>query len=68
MIVVSTYTSASDAFRAKTLLETNGISCQLKHDQKRDTQSIGVIELLVDAPHAKVARDVLANAIGSDNT
>ena len=63
MITVATYTNATESYNAKELLETNGISCQLQNDLLSKTQTIGKIELRVEAKDAKLARDVLANAM-----
>ena len=66
MIAIEKYTNPTDAYKAKQLLELNGISTQLRTDTLSSTSPSGYIELLVAAKDAKLARDVLANAIDED--
>lgn len=63
MITVESYTNATDAYRARELLKSNGIQCKLQGDLLSKSEPMGKIELLVEAKDTKLARDVLANAI-----
>ncbi len=64
MIMIETYTNATDAYRAKDLLESNGVHCELRKDTLSVAEPLGNIELLVAPKDAQAARDVLANHIG----
>lgn len=66
MITIVSYTNATEAYRAKELLENNGIHCKLQGDLLSESETIGKIEVLVDSKDLKAARDVLANAISDD--
>lgn len=66
MITIVSYTNATEAYRAKALLENNGIHCKLQGDLLSGTDPIGKIEVLVESKDAKLARDVLENAISDD--
>ena len=67
MITIESFTNATDAYRARELLKSNGVQCKLQGDLLSASESMGKIELLVAAKDAKLARDVLANAIADDN-
>jgi len=67
MITIVSYTNATEAYRAKELLENNGIHCKLQGDMlSSGSEPIGKIEVLIDSKDVKLARDVLANAISDD--
>ncbi|WP_423062786.1 DUF2007 domain-containing protein [Candidiatus Paracoxiella cheracis] len=67
MITIELYTNATDAYRARELLETNGVHCKLQGDLLSEPEPMGRIELLVEAKDAKLARDVLANSIAGED-
>ncbi|AAO90018.1 CBU_0469 family Dot/Icm T4SS effector [Coxiella burnetii] len=66
MIIIETYTDAVDAYNAKALLESNGIHCELKN-HLLSGEPLEKIELSVGEKDVKLARDVLANAMGENN-
>lgn len=66
MITIESYTNATDAYRARELLESNGVNCKLQGDLLSGSEPMGRVELLVEAKDAKLARDVLANAIADE--
>lgn len=62
MIIIATYNDAAEAYAAKDLLESNGIHCELHGDLLDEIETMGNIELCVDAQSAPLAEEVLANA------
>lgn len=66
MITIEAYTNATDAYRARELLKSNGVQCKLQGDLLSKSEPMDRIELLVAAKDATLARDVLANAISDD--
>ncbi|WP_267256402.1 putative signal transducing protein [Coxiella endosymbiont of Ornithodoros maritimus] len=66
MIIIESYTDAVDAYSAKVMLENNGIHCELKN-HLLSAELLEKIELSVGEKDVKLARDVLANAMGENN-